>query len=193
MSQRPALLIAVLALTAACVDQPTSHLSRPSADISDGANNGNAHFYFLPPLAPDPGPGAGNDATQSPEVVICRLDEETLVCAETLATYTMDLATTTTTQPGNSETVRLGDAHFIVDWHTEDFALDPAMTYRICVKVSGIELGFADVDVVASGRDLRVVTEEYVGVVDGRTLPIKFRIEPEALDVGGGSCGGIPV
>ena len=191
MSKRHALLVVVLALTAACRDQPTSHLNRLSAAISDGASGGNAHFYFLPPLAPDPGPGAGNDATQSPVVQICQWDGAS--CVLVLATYTMDLATTTTTQAGNSETVRLGDAHFIVNWHTEDFALDPALTYRVCVKVNDVELGFVDVDVVSSGRDLRIVADGYVGILDGRTLPIKFRVEPGALDVGGGHCGGIPV
>lgn len=197
MSKRLALLIAVLALTAACLDQPTSHLSRLSADFSDGTNGGNTHFYFLPPLVPNPGPGAGNDATQSPVVEICELDSLTLLCGVILATYTMDPATTFPPRPGNSETVRVGDAHFIVNWHTKDFALDPALTYRICVKVNDgvndVELGFADVDVVASGRELRFVADGYVGILDGRTLPIKFRIEPGALDVGGGNCGGIPV
>jgi hypothetical protein len=126
-------------------------------------------------------------------VEICELDSLTLLCGAILATYTMDLGTTTTTQPGNSETVRLGDAHFIVNWHTEDFALGPALTYRICVKLNDVELGFADVDVVASGRELRFVADGYVGILDGRTLPIRFRIEPGALDVGGGNCGGQPV
>jgi hypothetical protein len=191
MLQRPAFLVAVLVVTAACVDQPTSHLSSLNADISDGAHGGNANFFFLPPVAPDPGPGAGNDATQSPVVVICQWDGAS--CVTTLATYTMDLATTTTTQPGKSETVRLGDDHFIVNWHTEDFALDPALTYRICVKLNDVELGFADVDLVSSGRDLHVVADGYVGVLDGRTLPIKFRIEPGALGAGGGNCGGQPV
>ncbi len=192
MSQRPALLIAVLALTAACLDQPTSHLSRPSADFSDGTNGGNTHFFFLPPMVPDPGPGAGNDVTQSPVVEICELgvlEDGSLGCVETLATYTMDLTTTYSSQPGNSETIRLGESHFIVNWHTDAFPLDPALTYRICVKLNEVPLGYADVDVVSSGRDLRVVADGFVGVLDGRTLPIKFRIEPGALDDTGGNCG----
>jgi len=189
MSQRFALVTAVLALAAAaCLDQPTSQLSRPSSQIFDGASGGNPHFFFLQPLVPTPGPGAGNDATHSPVVEIC--DWDGVSCGVILARYTMDLATTTTTQAGNSETVRLGAGHFIVNWHTEFFQLDPTRTYRICVKVNDVALGFADVDVAASGRELRVGAEGYVTVLDGRTLPIIFRIEPGALeDPGAGGCG----
>lgn len=191
MSQRFAVVTAVLFLTAACLDQPTSQLSRPSAEIFDGTSGGNPHFFFLQPLVPAPGPGAGNDATYNPVVEIC--DWDGVSCGVILARYTMDLATTTTTQAGNSETVRLGAAHFIVDWHTEFFPLDPTKTYRICVKVNDVELGFADVDVAASGNELRVGAEGYVTVLDGRTLPITFRIEPGALDdPGSGNCGSQP-
>jgi hypothetical protein len=192
MSQRLALLTAVLVLTAACTDHPTSELSRPSAEIFDGASGGNGHFFFLQPLVPNPGPGAGNDASLSPSVEIC--DWDGVSCGTILATYTTDLATTTTTHAGNSETVRLGTGHFIVNWHTEFFPLDPSRTYRICVKVGDVELGFADVDVAASGRELRLAADGYVTVLDGRTLPIVFRIEPGALeDPGAGNCGSQPV
>ena len=191
MSQRFAVLTAALALTAACLDHPTSQHSRPSASIFDGASGGNRHFFFLQPLVPNPGAGGENDATVNPVVEICQWNGAS--CVSMLATYTMDLATTTTTQAGNSETVRLGAAHFIVDWHTEFFPLDPSLTYRICVRVEGVGLGYADVDVAASGRELRVGTEGYVTVLDGRTLPISFRIEPGALDEpAAGGCGESP-
>jgi hypothetical protein len=78
--------------------------------------------------------------------------------------------------------LRLGQDHYIVNWHTNAFGLDPALTYRICVKVNDVGLGFVDVDIAALGAELRVGTEGYVPLLDGRTLPITFRIEPGALD-----------
>src|SRR5438445_12260004 len=55
--------------------QPTAGAG-PAYLISDGAHNGNAHVFFLPPLAPDPGAlfhaGAFN-ATLSPVVEVCIL------------------------------------------------------------------------------------------------------------------------
>jgi hypothetical protein len=76
------------------------------------------------------------------------------------------------------ESLRLEADHYIVNWHSGDFALDPSRTYRILVMAGPVELGHADVDVVSSGRELRnVATNEYVALLDGRTLPIRFRIE----------------
>src|SRR5438128_11054698 len=55
--------------------QPTAGAG-PAYLISDGAHNGNAHVFFLPPLAPDPGAlfhaGAFN-AKLSPVVAVCLL------------------------------------------------------------------------------------------------------------------------
>lgn len=85
-----------------------------------------------------------------------------------------------------------GDDHFIVNWHTDQFGFDDTKTYRIRVLVVGTELGYADVDVVNSGKELKnVVTEESKPLVDGRTLPIKFRIEEGAVFVVGSSGGTI--
>ena len=69
-----------------------------------------------------------------------------------------------------------------MNWHTNEFGLDPAKTYRISVIAGGHLLGFADVDVVNSGAELkRVDTGLYIPLKDGRTLPIKFRIEEGAV------------
>jgi hypothetical protein len=90
-----------------------------------------------------------------------------------IAQYTM------TTGPG-SETVRLAAAqqNYAVNWHTDTFNLDPAKHYRISIFVDAFRLGYADVDVVGTGKELKNVdTNQYIALVDGRTLPIKFRIE----------------
>lgn len=185
----PAMMLAVAACTEGSPSAFSSTSPAPLAAVSDGANGGNPHFFFLPPMVPNPGPG-DNDESVSPVVVICELDGG--ACAETLATFTTDPATTTTTQPGNSETVRSNPSHFHVNWHTKEFELDPALTYRICVRVGEAGLGFADVDVVATGGEAQDAAEGFIGVVNGRTLPIKFRIEAGALDEEGAGCGESP-
>jgi beta propeller repeat protein len=74
------------------------------------------------------------------------------------------------------------DEMYHVNWHTKDYALDASKTYRISVFAENQELGYADVDVVDNGRRLKNVnTEEYIPLLDGRTLPIKFRIEVGAV------------
>ena len=78
---------------------------------------GKAHFFFLPPLVPNPSPGGEFDETVTPTVEICQMDGA--ACGATIATYTM------TTGPG-SETIRVvpEDEHYIVNWHTDEFGLD---------------------------------------------------------------------
>jgi hypothetical protein len=74
------------------------------------------------------------------------------------------------------------DELYIVNWHTDEFGLDPEKVYRVRVFVGAIEVGFADVDLVNSGGLLKNVdTGEFIPLLDGRTLPIKFRLEVGVL------------
>lgn len=172
--------------TLACQESPLSTvppdgpveagLLEGGAEIVDAAHSAEVdHFYFLPPLVSNPSYTGTFAGTLLPEVDICELDEVTLNCP-VIATYTM------TTGPG-SETVRveLLDELYIVNWHTDEFNLDPQSTYRIVVRVGADPFGWADVDVVNNGNELKNVdTGEYIALKDGRTLPIKFRIEEGA-------------
>jgi Tol biopolymer transport system component len=149
----------------------------PRAEISDGRHtSGNAHFFFLPPLVADPHAAGTFDPSLSPVVQICVLG--TGGCVTPL------VAEFTTTSGPGSETVRVNatDLHYIVNWRTDQFSLDPSKTYRIQVVVTGTLLGFADVDVVASAKEARnVQTGQFIPLVNGTTLPIKFRIEQGAF------------
>ncbi|HEX9727363.1 MAG TPA: kelch repeat-containing protein [Gemmatimonadales bacterium] len=148
----------------------------PQASVSDGANAGNKHFFFLPPMVPAPSFSGVFDGALSPVVQICEWTGS--ACVEPL------VAEFTSSNGPGSETVRVvpEDEHYIVNWHTGDFNLDPARTYRIAVLAEGTELGYADVDVVNSGKDIKNLdTGEFVPLLDGRTLPIKFRIEEGAI------------
>ncbi|UCF18697.1 MAG: LamG domain-containing protein [Gemmatimonadota bacterium] len=170
-------LLVIVVSFYACLDGqnfPLDVKNIPAASIEDGANNGNEHFYFLPPMVSQPSFGGTFNGSLAPEVRICQWDG---TCAILKAEFTM------TTGPG-SETLRLvpDDELYVVNWHTDEFDLIDTETYRIIVSVDGQELGYADVDPVANGRELRNVdTEEHIALLDGRTLPIKFRIEEGAL------------
>jgi len=148
--------------------------------ISDAVHSGGlAGFYFLPSMVPAPTTVEAFDASQLPVVRIDEVDEATLAVRGTIATFT------TLTGPG-SETVRVNasDENYIVNWHTDDFPLDPARMYRISVLARGKLLGFADVDLVGTAREIKNVDSgENIPLVDGRTLAIKFRIERFTLDV----------
>src|SRR5207302_6763411 len=81
------------------------------------------------------------------------------------------------------------DQLYLVNWDTGQCTtgpctLTPGAVYRIRVLVAGTELGHADVQVVASQQEARNVnTGELFPLVDGRTVPVKFRIEVGAVFV----------
>jgi hypothetical protein len=179
--RRLSIALAVLLSLGGC-SEPTNVLQPvTSLSIQDAVHeSGNEHFFWLPPMVQAPAYAGTFDGSLDPVVHICEWDGAACVLP-LVAEFT------TTTGPG-SETIRVepGDEHYIVNWHTDEFALDPNATYRIVTSVDGQELGHADVDVVSSGNQLRNVdTAEYIALKDGRTLPIKFRIEEGAVSVAG--------
>lgn len=171
----PAVCAASLLLTA-CADQNLpvqSGVPGPRFDLQDGVHNGgNTHFFFLPPIAVQPIFSGVFDPSLEPVVRVCEWTGAVCLLPP-VAEFT------TATGPG-TETVRvdLVDELYGVNWHTGRFALEEAKTYRISVLLSGAEVGHADVDVVSSGRELKSVNPDaFAPVLNGQTLPIKFRIE----------------
>ncbi|MFL5542036.1 MAG: Ig-like domain-containing protein [Longimicrobiaceae bacterium] len=163
-----------LALTG-CADQaaiPTlavPEAARPA--LSDGAHGGTAGFYFLPPMLPQPGVKGTFDPNLAPTVTLCVMRAGR--CAATLAEYTRGSG------PG-AERVQLksSESHYLVNWDTKLPGYTPGDTVRVAVSVAGTALGFADVVLLGSGSGAKNVdTNEFIALVDGRTLPILFRIE----------------
>lgn len=185
-----ALLLSVTLGSVACDSgQPTQPVDpTPSFLISDANHGGgNQRFYWLPPMVKAFAPTGVFDGEMSPVVEICMLEkeeeeEEKCRCEEDgLAGCSRDyIVRYTTTEGFGSETIRVDPAaeHYIVNWHTDQFDLSPDETYRIMVEVGALTLGIADVDPVSSAREMRnLQTGDLIPLSDGRTLPIKFRIE----------------
>src|SRR5438105_2005896 len=146
--------------------RPRSGDLQPSPIVSDAVHSsGKPHFYFLPPMVSNPTTSGTFDAALSPAVQICVMSGS--ACGATIASYSM------ISGPGG-EKVSITDGQYQVSWHTDLFNLDATKTYRITVLVDNVQLGYADVDVVDSGKELRNVnTNDYIPLLDGRTLPIK--------------------
>jgi len=133
----------------------------PSALIRDGNHDdGNAFFFWLPPILDQQAPAEQVLSSQLIPIVTIT----SLCTGDVIRTF------------GGTD-VQRGDAQYHVNWHTPDDNLDSSCTYRITVTAGSRELGLADVDVVDSGRELKNVnTGEFIPLLDGRTLPIKFFI-----------------
>lgn len=195
MNSRSATLVSMVvvpALSLGCGDAATTFAPAPwtpSASISDAAHfGGTPHFYFLPPLVGDAGSTEALDTSVASFIAVEICEWTGSTCA------TPPLARFTASTGPSSETVRIETDHYIANWRTDQFDLSADKLYRIRVGVAGTELGHADVDVVESGKELKSVdTGEYIGLLDGRTLPIKFKIEEGAVFVVGAVGGTIHV
>lgn len=137
------------------------------AFINDGAHNGGStNFFFLPPMVDNPNVTGTFDSTLNPVVEVLDLQEGTAIATFTNAGKA-------------SEKLRVNskESSYIVNWHTGDFSLDTTKTYRIQISTGNALLGFADVAVVGSAKELRNVdTTQFIPLLKGTTLPIKFSI-----------------
>src|SRR2546426_4406967 len=162
----------------------------PTFEIQDAVHNpGNGHFFFLPPMVPQPKFSGTFDANESPTVVVCGWTGT--ACGTIVAQFSMASGT-------GSQVVRvdaLGEA-YSVNWDTNQCSTGPCKLapgpFRIRVLVAGPELGHADVSLVANQQQVKTVnTNEFIPLVTGRTLTIKFRIERGAVFVVGSGGGTI--
>ena len=125
-------------------------------------------------MVSDPTPNGVFDGSQSPVVQVCEWSG-----AACIDPPLVEL--TAGTGPGTIQ-VDLDDEAYGVPWHAGDFGLDPSKVYRIRVLVGAQELGHADVQVLSNGSGLKDVnTNDFIGLVENRTLMIRFRIEEGAL------------
>lgn len=163
----------------ACTDAPTSppKLNRSSAEIQDGGhNNGAAHFFFASPITKDPTPTGKFNGAARPQVLVCEWTGSD--CSSVVAQFTVGTGT-----GGSTVKVEPGAERYSVNWNTGQCrtgacVLDPAKTYRIRVLVGGLEAGHADIDVVSNQAQAKNVnTNEFIPLVDGKLLQIRFRIE----------------
>lgn len=188
MMHRPISTAALLAIFAiGCGDRPAptgpvnGPIDSPSVGISDGSHEingkrGNEDFFFLPPLVKTPTVATFKDRpfhpALRPRVSICMLELSGAACE---GSSVRDFSS-------SEVAVSLVDEHYHVNWDTKASPLSTGRIYRIGIYVQTRLLGYADVDPVSNGSQLRNVdTDEYIGLVDGRTLPIIFRIEEGAL------------
>ena len=171
------LLMAIAVLVAAgCRDQssptvPKSAPTKASSDIWDGAHDapglkGNDDVFFLPPMVANPSGKAGyGEAFQAGLPVAFKIrDMTTNGVIKEFAPAAVQ--------------VSVADEMYKANWDTKAVILLADHTYRIEAWIGSTKLAYADVDVVSNGSQLKNVdTDEFIPLLDGRTLPIKLRVE----------------
>jgi alpha-tubulin suppressor-like RCC1 family protein len=142
----------------------------PAFSIVDAASGHGEGFHWLPPLAKHNSAAGDFDPDANPVVVICVLDDDG--CGDEIAEFSA--------AGEGSERVRVeGSEHYIVNWHTGAYNIQAGQKLRIAVHVGDdILVGYADLQVVGNAKDLKMVrSSEFIGIVAGQTLPVRFRIE----------------
>jgi alpha-tubulin suppressor-like RCC1 family protein len=135
-------------------------------------------------LAKSPTYSGVSDDSQPVNVVVCAWNTAASQCGDVVAAFSRVSGT-------GSEVVRYDAAEqrYLVNWHTDrcltgPCTLDPATTYRIRVLSGVLELGFVDIKVAATGGQAKKLDNgDYISLVNGRTLPVAFRVEQGAVSV----------
>lgn len=176
-------LLAALAL-GACGDStaPSPRLrdpSAPTAMLNDGSKGGNPDFFFLPPVAPNPSADEDYSPGQfaggwKPVVSVCEVNAANLSggC----------IGGTVRTFSGAAISVSTASEAYQLHVDTREPWAETGRTYRFTVTVTGnqpVELGFVDIALL-SGSAKNAGTGDLVTMQDGRTIPLKFRIEKGA-------------
>jgi hypothetical protein len=154
---------------------PSPHNDAPAFAIVDGTTTGTPGFYFLPPMVTAPSYSGTFDAFQSPIVDVCVLNGGRNRCTNTIVKSFGGAESDPITVDPVAEV-------YSATWKKADLGLSTGSKptyYRLTVKVSGGEAGYADLWVVNTQQDLKSVPAGYVGVVRDRALQIRFRMEAD--------------
>ena len=172
--------VAVVVL-AGCRDNSLQPPPQLSAAIQDGNHAGNPNFFFLPPLVPSPVGSQFYDAGKfnahlAPVAEVCEL------AANPILVPTTDCKAGPLVFGPATMALDLINEQYQLNWDTQASALILTSFYRITVRGSarGMALGFLDVDPVLGGVK-NLTTGDVVQFQNGRTLPIKVRIEQGAF------------
>ena len=184
MRRRVLLCLTLIFAMSACngdrVGTPIGSASKPTNDISDATHTGaglasNRDFFFLPPMVKNPSgsvywDAGGFNANLRPTVEIC---------ASSAATEEMISVSACAPLASLAATVSVVDEHYKVNWPVPSTA---TKYYRMNIMVGSTRLGYADIATGANMAEVKsLASDEVIALLDGRTLPIKFRIERYAL------------
>ncbi len=170
----------------------------PTYEIFDGSGLGsvgfedvNPHFFFLPPLVDNPSTTGVFDPAVAVGVQIfeCELGDGVLVGNRRICYGDLPrpvVAEFDMTGGTGGERVDMTGEHYQVNWHTDESPVSTDVTkfYRIVVSYEKggdlYPLGHVDVQFGRTGKDVKNINrsgDDFIGLKDGRTLPLKFRIE----------------
>ncbi len=141
----------------------------PSRSISDAAHNGGTvGFYFLAPLVAEPQDTGAFDPNRAVRVTVCLLGAQP---AESCTGAPIVVSAPTVDVNGN---------HYQYNWQTDAAGFPADQYYRVSVVDNATKAAYGHVDVFlgSTGKGFHSINQsEFTPLLDGRTVPIKFRID----------------
>lgn len=153
---------------------PTDQVQLTS--VSDGANGGNPHFFWVTNRGVTVFPGAF-DAVANPTVKICKLSGNVLAVPANCPTQLSGTQLTITPDNLAANPPIYGFYRTKLDAKTPQYALGD---YRISVLVGGGNgqlLGYQDLSLVASSNDAKNPKAGFIAAVINSSVDLKFRVE----------------
>ena len=157
-----------------CSDAPTapSQLTHPlvSEAINAPGDPGAPETIFLAPLGPRRHPRGVLDTTLAPSVAICRLVGDDCA-ADTLAHFSSDPTTDSTHR------IALSERTYSFRWKLRDLPADPAIGYRVVVKLGDTTAGYTDLKIVEPNHSVPPEdTARFAFITERNGLDIRFQI-----------------
>jgi alpha-tubulin suppressor-like RCC1 family protein len=190
---RTALLAALLPLAAACRDGTPTGPDAAGADLPGYSINDAGHmagvpqFFWLPPTVPNPGPsvtGTFDDGLLGAAGVYPQL--EVRVCPGGVTTLCPasgagSLGSFNGFDTAPAITMDAAKGNYQLLWNPNGLAAGSTYRSWVLAKISAnanpLPLGYADVKVVATSKQLKQVNpNDYVGLVAGNPLYLKFTV-----------------
>src|SRR5687768_2388789 len=174
-----AFLLFPLAIVSACNDNPgtapTTTLDARTA-VLDGASGGNPHFFFHAPLGATVSYGGAFNGNMAPTVEVCRTTELTATghCVSLLASFEKSGGVNT---GGAKVEINQTGQHYQVSFNTKLYPITTNAPFRIAVLLGDLLIGYTDVVARSGGKYENATTGAAIVLQNGRTIPIKFRIE----------------
>jgi hypothetical protein len=168
-------LLTVLTAAAACRDSLSPRQvavpTDPSKMIVDGAHNGgNLNVFFLPPMVANPVGQTGYGAPFQPGLPV----EIKLICTTKATNSGCPNFDFPPSVVKGSQT----DEQYMVNWDTRSPGADSGDVYQAQVWVGSEEIAYADIVLTGNGKNPKnAATQNDILLPDGRTLPIKVRIQ----------------
>lgn len=177
-------LVVALAGLVACEDGTLTEAEAPrlpelAEAIVDGRDEGgNNFFHWQPPIATDTYRPAGEFASELYHLLsveICEWGGDGCV-GEPVARFSSN------GRGAEKLSMLRRWGVFSAVWNTRRAKVDRSKLYRMIVRADGVELGFADIDIVRRlWQAWSVDRDEYVPVLNRWALPIAFTVERGAL------------